>query len=81
MPIKLTPKDFFLNAAVMVTFYVSAFSFISLLFQLIDTLFPKDVGGYVDPYSSGISFALASLIIIFPLYLFFTRIFSIKRCA
>jgi hypothetical protein len=73
---KLTPKDFFLNVAVMATLYVSAFSFIALLFQYIDTLFPGDIGGYRDPYSSGISFAIASLLIIFPLYLFFTRMLN-----
>jgi len=70
---KLTPRDFFLHIAVMATLYVSVFSFISLLFHLIDTTFPKEIGIFRDPYSSGISFALAALIIIFPLYLFFTR--------
>ncbi len=66
---KLTPKDFFLNIAVMATLYVSAFSFLALLFKYI-------VGSYNDPYSSGISFAIASLIIIFPLFIFFTRLLN-----
>ncbi|HEX9608683.1 MAG TPA: DUF5671 domain-containing protein [Candidatus Paceibacterota bacterium] len=73
---KLTPKDFFLNVAVMATLYVSAFSLITLLFQYIDTVFPREIGGYRDPYGSGISFAIASLIIVFPLYVFFTRLLN-----
>jgi len=73
---KLTPKDFFLNVAVMATLYASTFSFIALLFQYIDRVFPKDISGYQDPYASGIAFAIASLIIVFPLFLFFTRLLN-----
>jgi hypothetical protein len=78
MNIKLTPKDFFLNIAVMAALYVSAFSFITLLFQYIDRLFPGEINVYYDPYASGISFAIASLIIVFPLYIFFVRILNIE---
>lgn len=73
---KLTPKDFFLNVAAMAALYVSAFSFVALLFEYINATFPKDIGGYRDPYSGGISFAIASLIIVFPVFIFFTRLLN-----
>ena len=72
---KFSPRDFFLNVAAMAALYVSAVSLITLLFQYIDYLFPDRIsnGYYADPYSGGMRFAIATLIIVFPLYLFFTR--------
>lgn len=78
---KLAPKDFFLNIAVMATLYVSTVSFITLLFQYIDRLFPGNLNRYVDPYAGGISFAIAALIIIFPLYIFFVRFLNTEMRA
>lgn len=66
---KTTPKDFFLQFGTMVTLYVSAISIINLLFQTINYAFPDKLAYYGDPYSSGIRWAIASLIIIFPLFL------------
>lgn len=63
---KLTPKDFFLYLGAMVTLYWSAGAFIALLFRIIDTTFRDELNYYVDPYSSGIRFAIASLIVVFP---------------
>lgn len=73
---KVTPKDFFLWAGAMVAFYVSMFSFITLLFQYINNAYPDVVsdGYYVDPYSGAIRFAIASLIVLFPLFLILMRI-------
>lgn len=73
---KLPPRDFFLNVASMAALYVSAVSLITLLFQYTDYLFPDRVSSTYayDPYSGAIRFAIASLIIIFPLYIFFTRL-------
>jgi hypothetical protein len=72
---KVTPKDFFLWAAAMLAFYVSMFSFITLLFEYIDNAFPDALtSNYSDPYSSGIRFAIASLIVLFPLFLVLMRI-------
>ncbi len=50
---------------------MSSISLITLLFQIINTAYPDALysGYYVDPYSGGIRWAIASLIIIFPLYL------------
>ncbi len=66
---KTTPKDFFLQLGTMAALYVSAISIINLLFQTIDYAFPDKLAYYGDPYSTGIRWAIASLIIIFPLFL------------
>lgn len=71
---KVTPKDFFLWAFAMISFYWSVFSMIALLFAYIDHSFPDALQGYVDPYSSGMRFSMASLIVFFPLYLYLMRV-------
>lgn len=74
---KLPPQDFFLNIAGMAALYVSVVSLITLLFQYVDYLFPDRVSNvdyYYDPYSGAIRYAMASLIIVFPLYIVFTRL-------
>jgi membrane protein YqaA with SNARE-associated domain len=65
---KVSPRDFFLHLGAVVALYWSAVSLLVLLFQSINNLFPDALEYYVDPYSSGIRFAIASLIIIFPVY-------------
>lgn len=72
---RLTPKDFVLYLATMIFLYTSVFSLLALLFEYINILFP-DALQYVDPYSTGIRFSIATLIIIFPLYLFLTRVLN-----
>ncbi|NQV88218.1 MAG: hypothetical protein HQ402_01505 [Parcubacteria group bacterium] len=67
--VETTPKDFFLHLGVIVTLYVAVISLINLLFTVIDTAFPK-VLQYNYHSSSSISWPVASLIIIFPLYIF-----------
>ena len=71
-----SPKDFFLYIAAMVALYVSAISLLALLFQYINILFPDQLDYYIDPYSGAIRFAIASLVIIFPAYVFLTRILN-----
>ena len=66
---KTTPKDFFLELGTMAALYVSAISLINLLFQTINYAFPDKLAYYGDPYSTGIRWAIASLVIIFPLFL------------
>lgn len=65
----MTPRDFFIHIGIIVTLYVSSISLIALLFQIVDILHPDPVFSYVDPYSSGIRWAIASLIIVFPLFI------------
>ena len=78
----VTPKDFFLWVAAIAALYASTVSLLALWFAYIDRLVGT-VNPYMDPFSTGMRIAVASLIIIFPLYLFFTRILhnDIRRHA
>jgi hypothetical protein len=70
---KTTPKDFFLYFAGFAALYVSAISLVNLLFSIINKVFVDALNSgyyYGDYYSTGLRLAIASLIIIFPLYLF-----------
>ena len=78
---KMTPKDFFLNLGVVVTLYTSAITFLTLIFEIIDRVFPDALSqGYYSYgyYSSGIRFAIASLVIMFPLCIIIT-VFNNKQ--
>jgi hypothetical protein len=68
-----TPKDFFLWLGAIVALYFSVGSLVTLLFTVIDQSMSMNVIGY-DPYSGGMSFAIATLIIVFPLYIYLTRL-------
>ncbi len=70
---KVTPKDFFLWAFAMISLYWSIFALVALLFAYIDYSFPDVLNAYVDPYSGGMRFSMASLVVFFPLYLFVMR--------
>src|SRR3989344_7189970 len=71
---RITPRSFFLQLAAVGAFYISAVSFITLLFQYVDVLFPDQLNSYYyDPYSAGIRWAIAALIVIFPLYIWLQR--------
>ncbi len=76
---KLTPKDFFLYLGAMATLYWSAGSLLALLFAIVDTKFRDELQYYFDPYSGGIRFAIASLIVVFPISLALFR--AIKKDA
>ncbi len=71
---KITAKDFFLHAAILVTLYVSVASIITLLVETIDAAFPDTVANpyyySYQGYTSGMRSAVASLIIIFPVFVF-----------
>lgn len=68
---KTTPRDFFLHLGILITLYISAISLANLLFRAIDVAFPN-----TEVYSYGrvitISWPVAALIVIFPLYLVLT---------
>ncbi|MDP3999222.1 MAG: DUF5671 domain-containing protein [bacterium] len=69
---KTSPKDIFLHLLAIITLYASAGSFIALIFQYINIFFPDplEFNSYAltAAYSS-IRFSIASLIVIFPLYI------------
>ncbi len=73
---KMTPKDFFLYLGVTVTLYWSVGSFLSLLFEYINILFPSDLEYFSDPFSPAIRFSVASLIVIFPIYLLLSKLIN-----
>ena len=71
--IKTSPKDFFLHLLAIVTLYASAASFITTVFQYINLAFPDVLEGGRDYWAaqgarSAIRFALSSLIVVFPVY-------------
>lgn len=70
---KVGPKDFFLWLGAMATLYASVISILTLYFQYIDRLFPDPLAYWVDPYSGAIRFAIATLIVVTPLYIYLTR--------
>ena len=67
---KTTPKDFFLWAGAMVSLYWSVVAFIFLMFDYINYAMPNPLSYYPnDPYQSGIPYEMASIIVLFPIYL------------
>lgn len=68
MPKRNLPRDVFLHLFAMVALYWSAVSFITLCWQYINYFFP-DVLSYNYGFNSAMRFALASLFIVFPLFL------------
>jgi hypothetical protein len=69
---RVTAKDFFLWLSAMVFLYGSAVSFIALSWSYIDVWIP-DTLGYIDPYNSAIRFAIAALVVLFPVYVVLKR--------
>lgn len=64
-------KDVFLNLASMIALYATAGALLNLLFTIINKAYPKVTPYYSYYSSSSISFPVATLIIVFPLYILF----------
>lgn len=64
-------KDVFLNLASMITLYSAAAALLNLLFTVINKAFPQITPYYGYYSTSSISFPVATLIIVFPLYILF----------
>ena len=72
---KVTPKDFFLWLGAMAALYVSATSLILLVHKYIEVWFPDVAQAYYgDPYSGTIRFSIASLVVLFPLFVWLMRL-------
>ncbi|MBP9855641.1 MAG: hypothetical protein KBD53_12300 [Candidatus Omnitrophica bacterium] len=70
---KTDPKDFFLHLFTMGLMYFSVGNFLSLSFEIINRVFPDTIntyGYYSSGFSSGMKFSIASLVVLFPLYLY-----------
>ena len=66
---KITAKDFFLWAGVLVSFYWTVIAYTFLVFDYINYTFPNQLAYYpADPYQSGISYEMASVIVLLPVY-------------
>lgn len=73
---KVTPKDFVLWLGAMATLYGGVVAFITLVFDYINHAFPRAITNayyYYDPYSSGISYEMAALIVLTPVFLVLMR--------
>ncbi|MDO8571067.1 MAG: DUF5671 domain-containing protein [bacterium] len=71
---RTSPRDFFLHLLAMITLYMSAISFLALVFQIINTMVPDlaEFGQYYNHSSSRFGtmrFAIASLLVVFPTYI------------
>jgi len=67
---KTTAKDFFLWAGVLVSFYWTVIAYTFLVFDYINYTFPNPLAYYpADPYQSGISGEMASVIVLLPVFL------------
>jgi len=73
--VKAEPKDVFLHLLAIITLYVSAVSFLVLVFQFIDFYMPDLTQGFYSKEGtlSAIRFSLSVLLIVFPAYLMTTR--------
>lgn len=72
---KVTPKDFFLWLGAMAALYGSTVAFVALVFDYLNAAFPETLQYYSgDPYSSGMSYEMATLIVLFPLFLVLMRV-------
>ena len=63
------PRDVFLHLLAIVTLYWSAVSFITLLWQTINHFLPDVLNYYPASIIEPMRFAVASLIIVFPVFL------------
>ncbi|MBI4065582.1 sulfite exporter TauE/SafE family protein [Candidatus Kaiserbacteria bacterium] len=67
---KITAKDFFLWAGALVSFYWTVIAYTFLVFDYINYTFPNPLAYYpADPYQSGISGEMASVIVLLPVFL------------
>ncbi len=67
-----TARDFFLHLLSIVTLYMSATAFITLLFQYVNHFFPDPLLPdyfYYDLSNGPLRFAIATLVVVFPVYI------------
>lgn len=71
---RVSAKDFFLHLGMIVALYTVTISFINLIFRVIGRAFPDMItNGYYWSQGSEISMPVATLIIVFPIFLVLTR--------
>jgi hypothetical protein len=71
---KLTAKDFFLHIATTILLFAGTIALLNILFEVINVAFPQVTQNeYYNP-SRSISFPVATLIVVFPLFLFLANL-------
>jgi len=73
MNTKMTAKDLFLHIAVIALLYTGTVALLNILFNVINVAFPQ-VNQYSYYDSTSISFPVATLIVVFPLFLFLANL-------
>lgn len=73
MNTKITAKDFFLHVAVIALLYTGTVALLNILFNVINAAFPQ-VTQYNYYSSSSISLPVATLVVVFPLFLFLANL-------
>ncbi|MDO8582188.1 MAG: DUF5671 domain-containing protein [bacterium] len=73
-----TVRDIFLHLLSIIALYLVSFAFGRLLFSIVNVYFPDLLGYNGDEYGS-LRFAIASIIVVFPVYFFVTRFLVRER--
>ncbi len=66
---KASAKDFFLNLGAFISLYVLVGNLLGLLFTIINTAYPKITNGYNYFGSSSISWPVATLVVLLPIFI------------
>jgi len=72
---KSKAKDFFLHLGMMVSLYTGTVALLNLLFRVINVAYPQ-IDGYYGRFGSNISFPVATLLVVFPLFLVLANIIN-----
>src|SRR3989338_3238876 len=73
-----TVRDIFLHLLSIIALYLVSFAFGRLLFSVINVYFPDPLAYNGDEYEA-LRFAIASIIVVFPVYFFVTRFLVRER--
>ncbi|GEM_PF-70869 len=75
-PTKTTAKDIFVYLGIFITLCVSVGNFIQIVFTAIDQKYRDVITTNYDIYNDGVRMAIASLCVLFPLYVFLSWVAS-----
>ncbi len=67
-------KVFFLELGILAALYISVASFLTFIFQIINYAFPDRQAYAADPYSTGMRFAISTLIVVFPVLIYLSHL-------
>ena len=73
-----TVRDIFFHLLSIITLYLVSFAFGRLLFSIVNVYFPDPLAYNGDEYEA-LRFAIASIVVVFPVYFFVTRFLARER--